>query len=180
MPRDKKKSIVPAKQPVHFKVLGPYRLRVSKQKFGRCIEEATFKDFWLNHSGLAKQKGCYVFTMSKRPFYVGKATKNFRQEVFNLKNVNTYQSVLRSVHGKPCLYMVVLSDHKGKTPSSIISQVEKLLIGLAHEANPDLKNVHHKNKEDRFVIGGVYNSGRGKRPKEAKAFRSVLNLQRQR
>ena len=166
---------------IEFIAEGPVPLAVESGHYGRCLDENLEEKFWSQpRAKSVKAKiGCYIFTLSTKPYYVGKATKSFGQEVFNLKNLNTYRDVVTRFVGKPSMYFISHArpaGRKGATPTRVIAQLEKLLIGLAHEANPSIRNNHHLNKEDRFHISGVYNSGQGKPSAAAAKVRKLLKL----
>jgi hypothetical protein len=169
------------RKPINFQPAGPFSLKVEKMRYGRTIDDKALSAFWKTSkvTPFAQKVGCYIFAMGNKPYYVGKATKSFKQELFSSKNLATYRRVVAEAAGKARIYFVAhrkLDGQKGARPTKVISQVEKLLIGMAHEANPDLENVQHLNKEDRFVIVGVYNSGRGKPSQSARLLRSALKL----
>jgi len=171
------------KRPVHFEPCGPFPLTRTTNRFGKSISDLSVKNFWESSStaSLKDEIGCYLFVLGRKPFYVGKATKSFGQEVFNPKNMSTYRDLVTRFPGKPSLYFVAHrkgAERRGASPRAVISHVEKLLIGLAHEANAELTNVQHRNKPERFCIAGVYNSGKGKPSKSATMVRDVLRLQK--
>lgn len=162
--------------PQKFVCEGPYPLKIHRERNGKCVKDDTFDLFWETRPALAEKAGCYIFCLSRRPIYVGKAAKTFKQEVFTGRNRNIYNQQIVKQNGPATVYFVVLEQKQGRHPINIIAEVEKLLIGLAHEANPDLVNGHHKNKEDRFMIHGVWNAGKGKPSQAAKAVRRVLKM----
>ena len=64
-----------------------------------------------------KRVGCYIFAVEKgkrlMPWYVGKATKSFSQEVFNGGNCHKYDEALGlAVTGKPILFLVAAPQKK--------------------------------------------------------------------
>ena len=79
-----------------FEIRGRFGITFEKRKGGRAL---VFDDFWDEDSGafeLAEERGCYVFAMKAstglKPIYVGKATRNFKQETFNPSNRHKYHN----------------------------------------------------------------------------------------
>jgi hypothetical protein len=168
---------------VHFDPRGPFPLKRDTNRLGRSIGDLSVERFWAlpKVAALESKIGCYVFVIGNRPFYVGKATKSFGSEVFSNKNLAAYREAVTKFPGRVSFYFVVYrkeSAHRGKAPTRIIAKVERLLIGMAHEANPGLINVHYKNRPIRYCIAGVFNSGRGKPSSSANMVRGILRLEK--
>jgi hypothetical protein len=172
-----------ARKLVHFDPRGPFPLKRDTNRQGRSISAVSIEKFWAipKVAHLKSKIGCYVFVIGKKPFYVGKATRSFGGEVFNNKNLATYRETVTKFRGRTSLYFIVYrkeASQRGKAPTRTISKVEKLLIGMAHEANPELTNVQHKNRPIRYCIAGVFNSGRGKPSESANGVRKILRLEK--
>lgn len=112
-----------------FFVRGPYEIKFESRKGGRAL---IFDRFWSEESeasDLAGKRGCYVFAMRAggglQPIYVGKATKNFKQETFNPSNKHKFHNGFsRYSRGTPVIYFVVHPLQKGRTNAKQIAEIE--------------------------------------------------------
>lgn len=164
----------------NFNVRGPYDVPVSKLKAGRIIDSKCATAFWQDHPKTAKDKGCYVFAIraSKgiKPIYIGKATKNFKQEVFTDHKKNKYNMALASqLKGTPVLFFVLLGKSRGRTNKLAIDEVESYLIQAGLTANGNLLN-DMKTAVESWKISGVVRSNVGKPSKSAQELKRCLNL----
>ena len=80
-----------------FEVVGPVEIPTTIKRAGVSIIEKTNVDSFLSkHQELMTCKGCYIFTIRVTsgilPFYVGKATKTFGQEIFTPHKTEKYNS----------------------------------------------------------------------------------------
>jgi hypothetical protein len=159
---------------------GPFEVPLVKNK--RLVKPGC-PEFWSKPEvdELANQRGCYVFAMRAgrgiTPIYVGKATKNFKQECFAVQKIAYHYgpALLEYKRGRPVLFLVVLERTKGKVNKRAIAKVEFFLIQNAMKKNPELSNIKGK-REEHWSIGGVIRSGRGKVAAEAKAFKAAMGL----
>lgn len=164
-----------------FKVAGPFELSFSKSKGGKHLGKEHYRRFWARHSQMANRRGCYIFAMNagkgSTPWYVGKATKSFKQEIFTPHKISKYQDALsRSKTGTPILYFVVYPAQPGKPANATIGSLERQLIGHAEEKNRGLLNVQGKKRQPSYRVAGLLHRGKGKPPKAAQALRSCLGL----
>jgi hypothetical protein len=168
------------KEMISFEVHGPFEIDYENRKGGRTL---VFDDFWLEDAAayyLANERGCYVFAIRNRsltPIYVGRATKAFRQETFNVTNRHKYHNGFSEYgRGRPVMYFVVHPAQKGRTNAKCIAEVEDFLIQAGVAANPDLQNVKGT-QQPGWSIKGVIRSGAGK-PSEAEIrFSSMFDIQ---
>jgi hypothetical protein len=163
-----------------FTVAGPYKVPVYQGKAGRTITDDNTTQFWKENSGLANQRGCYVFGIraSKgfRPAYAGKATKNFKQEVFSHHKLTRYQQYLADVgKGTPVLFFVIAPKRKGAPNSKHIEQLEDFLIQAGVAANPAFLNIRGTKVEE-WGIAGVLRGGKGKRSDSARDFIKLMKI----
>src|SRR5580658_6073510 len=145
-----------------FRTRGPFEIRLVKNK--RLIRpgcpEFRFKP---KVDELASQRGCYLFAIRAgkgiTPVYIGKATKNFKQECFAPSKIAYHYgpALLEYKKGRPALFLVVLKRTKGKVNKRAIAKVELFLIQNAMKKNSDLSNIKGK-REERWSIGGVIRS----------------------
>ncbi len=114
------------------------------------------------------------FGAKVRPYYVGKATKTFGQEVFApTKLVHYNHAMANQKLGTPCLFLVVAPRH-GATPQ-LIGHAERELIRMAAQANPNLCNKVGI-KPPRWAIQGVIRGNAGGKSASAKAFAKTFGL----
>jgi len=163
-----------------FGVHGPREVPVYQGKACRTISEENGKTFWLANVELASKRGCYVFGVRAgkgyTPGYVGKATKNFKQEVFAPHKLNRYQQFLADyLKGTPVLFFLVAPTKKGAPNAVHIGELEDFLIQAAVKVNPDLQNVKGT-KSAEWGIQGVLRGGQGKPGHGPKEFRRLLKF----
>lgn len=92
-----------------------------------------------------KRVGCYIFALKKgkrlMPWYVGKATKGFAQEVFNGGNCHKYDEALGLAGtGKPVLLLIAAPQKKGAINLKAIDKLETMLVEECGGQNPDIRN----------------------------------------
>jgi hypothetical protein len=149
-------------------------------KVGRHITTVDAAKFWVDHTGLAKECGCYVFAFKSakgyKPVYAGKATKTFKQEVFTPHKLNKFNSGLGDQkRGTPVLFFVCLSRTKGAINRSAIDEAESYLIQAGLAANPNLLN-DKKTKVASWRINGVVRSRQGKPSTSAGELRRCIKI----
>lgn len=162
-----------------FIVRGPYEIAAYKGKRGRNISAFEGRSFFDTHEDLASERGCYVFaTRAGRgytPWYVGKATKSFRQECFTPHKLNKYNECLVDIaRCTPVLFFVVARNARGVTGSNHIGEVEDFLIQTAISVNPNLLNVKGTRREE-WSIAGVIRS-RGRSSETAGLFKRMFKM----
>lgn len=165
----------------NFTVEGPFNVPCEKKKAGRVVTTKNAKEFWTQHPGLKKKRGCYVFAFRAakgiKPVYVGQATKSFEQEVFTDHKRNRYgEGLADQKKGTPILYLVSLDVTKGKVNKLAIDQLETFLIQIGLVANKDLLN-DRKTSVPNWSVAGVIRSGKGKPSKAATSLRKCLKLE---
>jgi len=162
-----------------FAVYGPCEVPVYQGAGGRTITTDEVRVFWQSNSSVAKSKGCYVFAMRAgkgfSPYYVGKATKGFKQEAFSPHKLTKYQQCLADYRrGTPVMFFVVASGKKGGNTAHI-GELEGFLIQVGLTANPYLLNVKGTKAED-WGITGVLRGGKGKPSQDARQFRRLMKI----
>lgn len=164
---------------VEFVIEIPCIVRFDTNKGIKRITTDNIKEFWEEYPDFAKLKGCYVFALKKRrpvPFYIGKATKNFSQEIFTAHKIEKYNSVLHSHSlGYPVFYFVIHPNSKGIPNRKAIDEIETYLIQSALIVNPELKNLQ-KTKLPSWTIRNVIEKAPGKSRKCEIDFAKMLRL----
>lgn len=163
-----------------FEVHGPFTLPTKAEKGGTLL---VFRDFWREDPSaneLAERCGCYVFAVQNgggsMPIYVGRATKTFKQEVFNPTNrTKFHEGFIKYTKGTPVMYFVVHPLQKGTTNYKQITAIEDYLIQAAVVKNPKLRNVKGI-KQATWSIRGVVRNGPGQKSTAARQFCSVLDI----
>jgi hypothetical protein len=148
-----------------FIVRGPYDITPYKGKRGRHIGAIEGRSFFENCDDLGSERGCYIFaTRAGRgytPWYVGKATKSFKQECFAPHKLAKYNECLVDMAKcTPVLFFVVARNARGATGTNHIAEVEDFLIQTAISANPDLLNVKGTRKAEWSIAGVIRSRGR--------------------
>lgn len=161
-------------------VHGPFEIPTYEGKAAKIITAENIKEFWSNYDVIARERGCYLFGIRAgrgiTPYYVGRATRNFKREVFASHKLAKYQQSLADYRkGTPVLFFVAAPTSKGATNVSAIEEMEEYLIQTAVSRNTDLLNVKGTKKE-RFAIAGVLRSGVGKPSKAARSLKGCLGL----
>jgi hypothetical protein len=140
---------------MNFSVYGPFEM--DRKPNGRIDASKQSKyAFWDRLEGklpdLGSATGCYVFVLKSgrgsKAWYVGKAEgQSLYDEIFALHKLNLFNDVLASKKGIPQVYFVPRLSTNGKLcrPGKMrrrtIDFLEAMLIGMALNRNPELKNV---------------------------------------
>lgn len=162
---------------------GPFKVPLIKGAGGRAIDPLRYKHFWSEHDALANKRGTYVFAIRASkgftPYYAGKATKTFEQEVFSDRNVaQKYDPVIAGVgKGTPVVFLLELPIQRGKTNKRAIKKCEDFLIQQTRVVNPKSTNIQGT-KPPKWSIWGVLRGPAGKPPRAALSLRKCLGLQR--
>lgn len=163
-----------------FTVEGPLDVPFYQGKASKAISSEEAGVFWTNNPKLANRRGCYLFAIRAgggiTPLYAGKATRNFKQEVFTSDKLAKYQRALADyLKGTPVLFLLLHPKTAGAPNRALIAELEQFLIQTAVSRNPDLLNVRGTKKAE-FSVKGVLRPGGGKPSHAAKALRSALQL----
>lgn len=171
---------------------GPFTLPRSDDNL-IFVEDRGRAGFWREidqHTpGLSNACGCYVFALRSgggvRPWYVGKAERqSFKSEVLTQDKITKYNSVLQAgKKGTPVLFLfsrITPERSAFSRPSSSnhrdIQYLEKMLITLALDRNPDLVNINETKMLRNLVVPGLINTPQGKLSKAAQAAKSLLGF----
>lgn len=112
--------------------------------------------------------GCYIFALRKRgggivPWYVGKTCRQgFIRECFEPHKLVYFNEVVAGEAGVPLLYLIARVTPGGKFTKSFPAResdyLETLLIGMALQRNPSLKNVTRTKLLKELHVPGLVNS----------------------
>jgi hypothetical protein len=162
-----------------FTISGPHEITTYKGKQGKDIGQEEGREFFRQHTELALARGCYVFaTRAGRgftPWYVGKATKNFKQECFAHDKLTKYRACLVDLAKcTPVFFFATTRNARGATGIKHIEEVEKFLIEAALMANPAIANIKGTKKPN-WTIAGVIRA-RGRLSDAARAFKRAFKM----
>lgn len=132
-------------------------------------------------------KGCYIFALKKsgkkiEPWYVGKAAKNFNQEVMASEKIKKYLRCINDNKGKPCIFLIASKTKtdkfaKGDSRKGVIIWLEKQLIYRALSKNQDLINDKGTKYFKEIIVPGFLSSGKkGKLLKDESKLKAMLNF----
>lgn len=165
-----------------LKLYGPIEIECKIDRAVKYIDNAEKKNFLidLDDADLSMKQGCYVFAIRAGrgfcPWYVGKATKSFRQECMTSHKLHNYNAVLSGGRkGTPVMFFVCPDGNKNKVSKKVCDEMESTLIQAALYQNLDLRNIQKK-KLRVWGISGVLYSKKGKPSKSASAFRTMMGL----
>lgn len=163
-----------------FEVHGPHEIPFYKGVGGRVITDDNVRSFWNKHRSSGLRVGCYVFAIRNKgaytPIYVGKATKNFKQEALSAPKLSKYQQAMVDfIRGKPVMFFMSHPIKKGMNNKKHINQLEQFLIQTAMAVNPNIMNIKGT-KEAKWGIKGILRSNPGKPTKSARELKKVLNI----
>ena len=160
-----------------YEVFGPFELRRKSVRAGTTLDfsKAALASFWerveRERPGLASGAGCYMFAVRAargiRPWYAGQSKGAFKKECFAHHKQGIYRDVMDDLaKGTPVLYLIArLKEKKGKLAPSVEKKeadfVERQLIRVAWNANPQLKNIANTRFLETLQIPGLLNSPRG-------------------
>lgn len=153
---------------MQFSVHGPFELPRNGHLVARTPTDRNH--FWdqvdAAVDGLSNARGCYVFTVGVRAWYVGLAEKQtFRNECFRSHKITIYNESMQSIQGRPRLLFIPLMTNSGtfarRNNSKAIHMLENMLIGMAIQRNSDLMNVSQTKFLRQMCVPGVINTGPG-------------------
>lgn len=165
-----------------FTVAGPFDVPTTRAVC-RIMDSDKIKEAWSSQwNYYAKRKGVYVFGIRTSggatpiPIYVGKATKNFRQECFTDHKIVKLMKVCATYkRGVPIIFFVCHPTQKGKTNNREITEIESELMNLGYNRNKNIQNEKGIFKPT-WSIQGVIRSSKGKTVAGAKVLKATLGL----
>lgn len=165
---------------IRFQVKGPFPVPLYKRQLAADVLR---EQFWPKMASFADEKGCYVFVEppprrpdSLWPIYVGKAERNFRQEIFAPEKLNKLNRYLLDRRATKVLVFFVTTPSRSVQKNSVaIRELERWLIRLAVSVNPEVIN-KHGTKPENWGVQGIIRSGTGRPSAPASALRGILGL----
>jgi len=166
-----------------LEVFGPFEIPYDGKGRRKRIDKEHIQSFWSKSQAnkLAQKQGCYLFALKAsqgfKPWYIGKATKTFKQECFTPSKANGYNGLLwGGKKGTPVMFFVALAGNRRKIPKLVINDLEKFLIQSAISKNPKILNVQHTKNLPAWGIRGIIRGGKGKASGKSKTFRIMMGL----
>ncbi|MCC6623562.1 MAG: hypothetical protein IT385_20045 [Deltaproteobacteria bacterium] len=160
-------------------VFGPYEIPYeTNDRSAKYVSADDGRQFFDDNPDLATGRGCYLFairTRGLRAVYVGKATRDFRREVFTADKLQKLNSALHAWPRGTPVALFVVTPPRVHSPA-LISDVERYLIRSAKRAWPDLLNIHHVGEND-WEIRGVTAAHKGTPSEAAQALTRLLKLE---
>jgi hypothetical protein len=153
-----------------FDVYGPFDVA----RTGGLIEYSQ-PAFWSEvedyDTGLSKAIGCYMFCLTHgtniMPWYVGKtwAKNGFRGETFTPHKLVVYNRCINGRRALPQLFLFPLMtgtcddagnfSHNRSRGRKVIEWLEKTMIGMALQRNPDLGNLNDATLPRSVTVRGI-------------------------
>jgi len=170
-------------QTTALETFGPVKIPfvgVGKMKH---IRDEHIAEFWGQAIArdMVKKQGCYVFALQASkgfvPWYVGKASKTFKQEIFTDHKIKKYNQLLwEGKKGTPVMFFVALPANLRKVPVKVINDMEKFLIQSAVLKNEDVLNTHNTKNLPEWSIKGVVRASKGKPSAKSQVFKTMMGL----
>ena len=160
-----------------FEVVGPFDIELPPNRiFDR--KECSKRFFSGEAKKCGREIGCYVFSLrtgrGSLPYYVGKTWNSFEGESFAAHKISDhYQQIVSRHQGTPTMTFVILKKARGRTPETVIKELEKHLIQMAYTRNKNLNNKQNLPKT-RWSIKGVVSSGRGAPTASEDSFKQLM------
>ena len=173
----------------NYDLFGPFNIPRTDNL--QRVDKKGLREFWReveteneSNRGLATARGCYIFGIragkGATPWYVGKATKTFRQECFTSHKLVHYNDVLLNRKGTPVLFLLARMTPTGKFIKTLkapeANWVERILIHHCLNANSELCNVSGTALSSEVVIPGLLNNPRGQPSEASQNLRKLLSL----
>lgn len=171
-----------------FDVYGPFDVA----RTGGFIEygqPALWSEIEIYDPGLGNAIGCYMFCLTHganiMPWYVGKtlAKKGFRDEVFTPHKLVVYNRCINRRRARPQLFLFPLMtgtpddagyfSHNRSTGRKVIEWLEKTMIGMALQRNPNLGNLSDATLPRSVTVRGIMGDQR-----RGRAFADVTEARR--
>ena len=168
---------------IELLVYGPIEVPYSEIRGVKHIGEDQIKEFWqhVEAKRLKLKCGCYIFATRAgrgfQPWYVGKASKGFRKEIYTDHKLKHYNKTLHlGVKGTPVMFFVAPAGNKNVVPKPELDHMEKELIQDAVKKNPALSNMQNTKNLPQWSIKGVIRSSRGKPAASALTFKTMMGI----
>ena len=166
-----------------LETFGPIEIPFEKAGPKKRITDENISAFWKDSiaHAMTQKQGCYIFALKAAkgytPWYVGKATKTFKQETFATDKIKKYNALLwEGKRGTPVMFFVALPGTKRKVPAPVINDMEKFLIQSASLKNEDIINTHNTKNLPEWSIKGVVRASKGKPSAKSQVVKKMMGL----
>jgi hypothetical protein len=166
-----------------LEVFGPVKITPPRDGLKKHITDETIAAFWEEPVAMemAGKQGCYIFALHASkgftPWYVGRATKTFKQEIFHSEKLKKYNKLLwDGKKGSPVMFFVALPGNLKKIPVGVINDMEKFLIQSAVLKNKNVLNTHNTKNLPEWSIKGVVRASQGKPSAKSLSFKTMMGL----
>ena len=166
---------------VSFTVYGPFETPIQRKGNGVISFPSTNSGRLFALSGAnahAADVGCYVmarqFGDSFTPLYVGKATKNFGREVFDVDKREKYRLAAEKFPtGNFVLFLLIPKPGENLGRANAIRDLERHLVEKGKQVNSQLQNKKLVPKPT-FRIEGIHNASPGQPRLDVQKFRRMM------
>lgn len=168
---------------IQFAVYGPYPIPLGER--GAIVDDNPFWNEIVNDDKLANACGCYIFAAQTSgaphplPWYVGMTKRTFKKEVLHGVNMTKFTKILQNWYKiTPYLFLLPRLKPQGgfSTDKRRITDLEKVLIGLAYQQNPDIINKSDTKIWRSTEIVGIMNTSVSRAPRAAMRLRETLGV----
>lgn len=168
----------------NLEIFGPIELPYQAQESGSAkhIGRDEVRTFWESDDAIAiaEKQGVYVFALRAargfRPWYIGKTTRNMKEECLQHHKLAHYNEVLFEARkGTPVLFFVVPGGTKKKVSEATIDEMETFFIQTVLTRHPEIQNIQKTNLPS-WTVKSVVRGGKGRPKKNAVQFRKMMGL----
>lgn len=132
--------------------------------------------------GFASKKGCYVFfnkgpNQGRKPIYIGLTKRNMLvKEAFAPRTILLITQYAHTTKkSKIEIAFIVPEQKRGPSPQVQIADIERALVAIAADKNPELINTQHVHKLS-WYIKGVLFAKQGEDSVIARNFRDAMGI----
>ena len=157
-----------------FTMSEPFDIPVEQQT--RTVDLAGFRELVQEEHAAFDKAGCFVVsTKSGRgsmPWYVGKNLTRISARITGHKQLEICNGILGRIKRGRLQVWTLTQSGRGRRSTKAMDELESTLIQAAVRKNPELINPQ-KPEGDNWIIEGLQ-TGRGRQPAKARAFRAML------
>lgn len=166
---------------IPFTVYGPFETPIQRKEKGAISFPSQNSPKLFAMSGAnahGADVGCYVmarqFGDSFTPLYVGKATRNFAQEVFDVDKREKYRLAAEEFPtGEFVLFLLIPNPGHTLGRANAIRDLERQLVEKGKQVNSQLQNKKLVPKPT-FRIDGIHNASPGQPRLDVQKFRKMM------